>query len=307
MNCFTERIILPKDRPCRILLVHTILANLNTAPDAAAKLERLLERTEPDFLLLNGDITAEMTDTDTLAACLRVLLAPVTARNLPWAHTFGDKDRINALDGEEQLAVYRQIPGCITTAGEEDFSGCGNYVIPFCHGKTDMPAFLLWCMDTHDHVEKYQRDFGSPTRARLANPLYTQYYNDGIRFNQTMWYHRTARELEKTCGRKIPGIMCFHIPTPEHSLIPMNQYRTGMRGIFAEEVSCQTVNGGIFSAVFEHRDVQAVFCGNSRHNDFSGTYGGITLAQTASFRDTGKAALLMVDPEAEQICTWYTV
>ena len=301
---FTERISVPGGR-VKCLFLHTILADRENVSVCAVRLERILQETEPDFVLLAGDITENQTDAAELENLLRDLLAPVTERSLPWAHVFRDKDRVHALDGETQMAVYRKIPGCLSRAGEDSVPGCGNYILPLYRTGDAEPAFLFWCMDSHDHVQHYERDYGSATRARLASPLYTEYYNDGIRFHQTMWYHHTASALEKQYGRKIPGMMCFHIPTPEHVLIPKNQGRTHMKGQQAEAVSCQTVNGGIFSAVFEHRDVEGIYCGNSRRNGFSGTYGGITLAQTPSFRDAETGyALLEITPDGERKIHW---
>ena len=306
-NWFAERIDIPGSR-IKCLFLHTILANRENVDACAAKLERILRETEPDFVLLAGDITENQTDTGELETLLRTLLVPVTDRNLPWAHVFGDKERVHALDGEAQMAVYRRIPGCRSAAGEASLPGCGNYILPLYRGMEPEPAFLLWCMDTHDHVQNYEQEYGSTTRARLASPLYTEYYNDGIRFCQTMWYHHTALALEKQYGRKIPGMMCFHIPTPEHVLIPQNQGLTRMQGQQWEAVSCQTVNGGIFSAVFEHRDVEGIYCGNSRRNGFSGTYGGITLAQTPSFREAETGyALLEIVPDGERKIHWINI
>lgn len=310
---FTERITIPAGRTqetgrIKCLFLHTILANRENVDTCVKKLEDILRKTAPDFVLLDGDITEKQTDTAELEDLLRTLLIPVTDRNLPWAHVFGDKDRTEALNGETQMAVYRKIPGCRSMAGEKSLPGCGNYILPICQEDEPEPVFLLWCMDTHDHVQQYERDYGSRTRARLASPLYTEYYNDGVRFHQTMWYHHTALALEKQYGRKIPGLMCFHIPTPEHVLIPKNQGRTHMKGQQYEAVSCQTVNGGIFSAVFEHRDVEGIYCGNSRRNSFSGSYGGITLAQTPSFQYTEPGyALLEITPEAEQQIHWINI
>lgn len=312
-NLLAERIMFPSAQMqegsrIKCLFLHTILANGENVGAWAARLADILEKTEPDFVLLAGDITENQTDPEALEALLRTLLAPVTERKLPWAHVFGDKDRVGALDGEAQMAVYRKIPGCRSMAGETSVPGCGNYILPLYRGDEPEPAFLLWCMDSHDHVQNYERDYGSAARARLASPLYTEYYNDGIRFHQTMWYYHTALALEKQYGRKIPGMMCFHIPTPEHVLIPKNQGRTRMQGKQYEAVSCHTVNGGIFSAVFEHRDVEGIYCGNGRRNRFSGTYGGITLAQTPSFRDTEDGyALLEIAPDGEQKIHWMCI
>lgn len=291
-NIFGKSWNLPADRPARILFLHTLLATAETAEDCTRQLEELLAGTKPDFVLFGGDITEKQDDADGLEKLLAAVFTPVTRRGLPWAHVFGDRDRIGAVDGETQMRLYQRIPGCCSVSGADAADGCGNYILPLCRGGE--PVFFLWCMDSHDHVEGYEKAYGSPTRARLASPLYTEYYNDGIRFGQTMWYHHTSLALEERYGRKIPGLLCFHIPTPEHVLVVRNQQRTNMTGVQHEPVSCHTVNGGIFSAVFERRDVHTILCGNGRRNQYSGTYGGITLAQTHAFRETGKGALLEI-------------
>ncbi len=266
----------------RILTVSTLSANSGNRDQIAEVLSNMLDRTSPEFVFLNGDITHAVSTKEELQKTLDVLLAPVIGRRLPWAHVFGDMDRIGGLPNEEAMEVYRSIPGCLSEAGPETVDGCGNYILPIID-ETGKPVLCLYGFDSHSAVQEYENDYGSPTRARLSNPLYGKYYLDGIRFNQSMFYWNISMTLEREYGRKIPAMLLFHTPIPEMTYLPMNQQQTQFRGIQREAVRCQVVAGGLFTAAIERGDVRAIFAGHSEHNNFHGTYGRILLGQMRDF------------------------
>ncbi len=266
----------------RILAVSTLNADSGNREKIAEVLSGLLDRTVPDMVFLNGDITRSIPTADELRRTLSVILAPVIERGLPWAHVFGDMDRVNGLTNEEAMEIYRSFPGCLSEAGAETVDGCGNYVLPILD-ESGEPVFCLYGLDSHSAVHTYESDYGSPTRARLSNPLYGKYYLDGIRFNQAMFYWNTSKMLEQTYGRKIPSMLLFHIPIPEITYLPMNPFQTKVQGSQRETVRCQVVAGGLFTAAVERGDVRAIFAGHSEHNDFHGTYGRIPMGQMRDF------------------------
>ena len=266
----------------RILTVGTLSADERNREKIADALAVLVEKSAPGLVFFDGDITRSADTPDKLRQTLDVLLRPVLARDLPWAHVFGDMDRVNGLPNEEALTVYRSIKNCLSEAGPETVDGCGNYILPVLD-EDDNPVFCLYALDSHSAVQGYENDYGSPTRARLSNPLYGKYYLDGIRFNQSMFYWRTSAALEREYGRKIPAMFLFHTPVPEMTYIPMNQTQTKMEGYQWEGVRCQVVAGGLFTAAVERGDVRAMFAGHSERNDFSGTYGRILMGQMRDF------------------------
>lgn len=267
---------------CRILTVSTLYADAANRGRIAEALSVLLDKTSPDLVFLCGDITRGAGTQDELRRTLDLILAPVIGRDLPWAHVFGDMDRVNGLPNEEAMEVYRSFPNCMSEAGEKSVDGCGNYILPVL-GEDGEPVLCLYGLDSHSAVQGYEADYGSPTRARLSNPLYGKYYLDGIRFNQSMFYWRTSIAMEREYGRKIPAMFLFHTPVPEMTYIPMNQTQTNMEGYQWETVRCQVVAGGLFTAAVERGDVRAMFAGHSERNDFHGIYGRILMGQMRDF------------------------
>lgn len=271
-----------RGKTCRILTVSTLYADTANRDRIADALSVLLDKTSPDLVFFNGDITRGAGTKDELRRTLDVILAPVVGRNLPWAHVFGDMDRVNGLPNEEAMEVYRSFPDCMSEAGPEAVDGCGNYILTVS-GEDGEPVLCLYGLDSHSAVQGYETDYGSPTRARLSNPLYGKYYLDGIRFNQSMFCWRTSAAMEREYGRKIPAMFLFHMPVPEMTYIPMNQTQTKMEGYQWETVRCQVVAGGLFTAALERGDVRAMFAGHSERNDFYGIYGRILMGQMRDF------------------------
>lgn len=266
----------------RILALSTLSADAGNRERTAQALSAVIDRAAPDFVFFNGDITRAASTPDELRETLAVLLAPVIDRGLLWAHVFGDMDRVNGLPNEEAMEIYRSFPGCLSEAGDDSADGCGNYFLPVAD-ESGEPRFCLCGLDSHSGVHGYESDYGSPTRARLSNPLYGKHYLDGIRFNQSMFYWNTSAALEREYGRKIPSVLFFHIPVPEMTYLTMNQHQTQFEGVQREAVRCQVVAGGLFTAVIERGDVRAMFAGHSEHNNFHGTYGRILMGQIRDF------------------------
>lgn len=271
-----------KNRTFRILTIGSLFADTGNCENLRSALAALIEKTKPDFVFLNGDITRALPTEQQLREILDVLLAPIIERNLPWAHVFGDMDRVNGLPNEDAMVVYCSYTGCLSEPGPANVDGCGNYILPI-YGGADRPVMCLYCFDSHSGVHDYQNDYGSPTRARLSNPLYGKHYLDGVRFNQSIYYWKNSIALEREYGEKIPSMFLFHIPIPEMTYVTMNQSRTHMEGYQNEWVRCQVVAGGIFTAAVERGDVRAIFAGHSEHNDFHGIYGRIRLGQMRDF------------------------
>ena len=266
----------------RILTVSSLYADAGNRRKIAQVLAEMFDKTAPDFFFFCGDITRAAATPEELRETLSVILAPAAERGLPWAHVFGDMDRVNGLPNEEAMPVYRSFAGCLSETGTESADGCGNYLLPLA-GESGEPVFCLYGLDSHSGVHGYESDYGSPTRARLSNPLYGKHYLDGIRFNQSMFYWKTSKRLERMYGRKIPSMILFHTPVPEMTYLPMNPFQTNVQGIQREAVRCQVVAGGLFTAAIERGDVRAMFAGHSEHNDFHGIYGRILMGQMRDF------------------------
>ena len=263
----------------RIMEVHSLNVTPDNARQIALKLRSAVNTCDPGLVILNGDTVSGIADSAVLYAAASVIASAVTSRGAGFAVTFGDRDEIGSPDRSEQLEIWRSL-GCLTEAGPDDIDGVGNCVIPVYDG--ERKAFAVRLFDSHAETTAYERDYGSPSRSRLPYPLYSHYYMDGVRFNQTMW-------LRDTFDPDVPEALFFHTPTPEHAQLPLNAAQVSFDGIQREEVRCQTVNGGVAMTAADLRGVMGIFCGNDERNDFFGRLWGMTFGVAPSFEASGTA------------------
>ncbi|MBQ7655537.1 MAG: metallophosphoesterase family protein [Clostridia bacterium] len=256
-------------------------------------METLIDGTKPDLVLLNGDNVSAFTSRAEFEALLAQLVAPMETRRIPWAHVFGNHDQTPEVSKKYQEAVYESYPWCVSKAGPEELTGCGNYFLPILDDN-DAPVFGVWGMDS-------QQDFKSQTvplsypgdlywDVMMPSPIVSYSDYDFIRFEQVMWYWNTSVELEKLCGRKIPSLMMFHIPLIEFHGMLLNAHRTQLRGEYNERLSTSEINSGIFAAAFQRGDVKAIFAGHDHINTFDGIYCGIRMGFDGSIGYEGYGA-----------------
>jgi len=248
-------------------------------------METLIDATNPDLVLLNGDNVAAFTSQAEFETLLERLVSPMETRRIPWAHVFGNHDQTPEVPKAVQEEVYERYPWCVSKAGPAELPGSGNYFLPILDGDGD-PVFGVWGLDS-------QQDFRCQT-VPLSYPgdLYWDVMMpstitggsdyDLIRFEQVMWYWNTSVSLEKCCGHKIPSLMMFHIPLIEFRGILLNAHRTQLRGEYNERMCTSEINSGLFSAAFQRGDVKAMFAGHDHINTFDGVYCGIHMGYDGS-------------------------
>ena len=269
-----------------ILTLHGTALRTDTAEDTALsacaeRLGRLIGAVSPDLVLFCGDTLSEPKDPDAVRSALAVLTKPLSDADIPFAMVPGDREqREGCLSVGQQTAIWKTLPGFHALA-DADALGY-NDVLPVCR-KDGTPALLLWLFDTHGEIGGYEKTYGAPYRARLARPIYTKYYMDGVRFSQTTGYRRTAEKTEAEYGKKLPGLFFFHTPLPEYTMCARNALQTGMNGTQTGEVRCQTVDGGLFLAAAERHDVSAMIAAHNGENCFAARYCGITLLTSPGF------------------------
>ena len=110
--------------------------------------------------------------------------------------------------------------------------------------------FRLWFLDTGHKNCLGQRG------TSCANP------------DQVDWF-RAANTAIKDQKSKGKGILFFHIPFPEY-LHLYNEY--SFYGTRRSNISCWSVNTGLFAAILEQPTVTWVSCGHNHGNDFYGEY-----------------------------------
>ena len=243
----------------------------------------IVKKTEPDLVLFLGDTVwrdgAE--NETTLKNFLSAIVKPLNDRKIPWAHTFGNHDMERGFLTKDQEKVYESIEGCISSAGDEDVYGVGNWVLEIKDEKGENTVFNVWGLDSGRGIGEFLEYCNLERNGKLAklpDPFYVSSEYDVVKFEQIMWYWNKSKEIEKQNGKKIPGCMVMHIALPEYSVLYRNTAETKFSGSHRESVGSGPVNTGLFATLLQRGDVKTVVCGHDHLNDSEGTYLGIKLA-----------------------------
>ena len=273
-----------RDGQFRILMVSDFHGGTHHNPKLTQALDALIAHASPDFVMIGGDTVAGGMFDDineaSLYAYLTEVMSPITKRNLPWAHVWGNHDGESGMSNAEQQPVFERIPGCLSSSGPDDISGDGNYVLPILASGSDDVAYHLFALDSHREYTDYINRFGLPadTKIRLEHPMYSGSVQAGPMFDQVMWYYQTSLDAECKAGQKIPAVMFMHVPLPEHFHAARNPEETHLRGAKREAVCCSELNSGLFAACLQRGDVRGIFCGHDHLCTYQAEYCGITLA-----------------------------
>lgn len=173
-------------------------------------------------------------------------------------------------------------------------TGTGEMVATVRGTKGHGPQFAVWMLDSGRYSP-------GEINGQSINQETVKYDNhwDWIREDQVKWYTDTSKKLERRNGRKVPGLMFFHIPIPEHEYMwdidmgwtyengePTHPGKQpGKHAIEGERNECVCTgpfNSGIFSAFVERGDVKGVFCGHDHINSYHGNFYGVLLGYGAS-------------------------
>jgi Calcineurin-like phosphoesterase len=252
-------------------------------PRTIALIHAVLDDQLPDLVLFTGDNicggeTGPKTPADVQTA-INKIVAPVNDRNIPWLVTFGnhddDSDVYTGLGRNDQLDLYRSYSNNINLLSPEGVTGVGNMnVLIFSSTDDSVPVFNVWALDSGAyHPDKIAGQ--SPTADSL-----TTY--DWIKPDQISWYCTTSQRLESRYGRKVPGLMFFHIPLQEFSAMFDNSPQHAVVGERNETECPGAFNSGLFTALLERGDVRGVFVGHDHVNDYVGNYFGIYLGYSAN-------------------------
>ena len=260
-------------------------ANNAALKETVNNLKTIVDREQPDLVLLAGDISYNMSSAQKLENYLNILMGYVEEKQIPWAHVYGNHDDecndaggYSAISKEEQQKVYESFDYCISKDVEGLF-GVGNYVLPVLSYDGSSIAFNIWGLDSG---------------AYTSNPINNMYQGSNyflgkyeyIQKNQIDWYTETSALLEKYNGAKIPAMMYFHIPLQEfytawNQKTTEAEFQFEWEGEKNENISAATINCGLFAAILQTGDVKLVASGHDHINDFMVKYNGVKLCYTA--------------------------
>ena len=137
------------DGTFKILMLSDIQETLEYDARSLRDMDALIEREQPDLVLLGGDICNGLVlkTAQELSDYLDIFTAPMEKRGIPWAHVFGNHDHDIPVDAVEKTLLYERYPHCVSkhTTG---MHGTTNYMLPVKASAGDQIAFAVWGMDT---------------------------------------------------------------------------------------------------------------------------------------------------------------
>lgn len=250
-----------------------------TDPRTVRLLEAVLDDQKPDLVVFTGDNVRSGPETpEDVHRAIDGFARPVDSRGIPWLVAFGnhDEDHTSAtgVDEDGMLAYYMSFPHNLNRPGPDGVNGTGNTYVLVLEPEGEQPHLAVWLLDSG----RYSPD--SIAGQSVAADGLRSY--DWIRPGQVTWYTTRSLELEARYGKKIPGLMFFHIPLPEFDLLWENRENHQVVGEKNEDVAAGVFNSGLFGAIMDRGDVMGVFAGHDHVNDYVGDYFGVRLGYSAN-------------------------
>lgn len=233
----------------------------------------MVETTNPDMIILTGDLTSEKEN----FTAFKTGCAFLESFNIPWAFVFGNHEGLDikyeeneVLDPEkiadrQTLSDYLEsLPNCIYEAGDENADGMGNY---YYNVKDDNGKVItsLIMMDSHSYDEE--------------NGGYDHFHD-----NQIEWYENTIKSIAKDVNgdesKVVPSLAFFHVPMQEYMTAYDEAKATdnllwGFR--FPKEDGTPAVDDQMFEKMAELGSTKGCFAGHDHMNNYSVNYQGIRL------------------------------
>lgn len=233
----------------------------------------MVETTNPDMIILTGDLTSEKEN----FTAFKTGCAFLESFNIPWAFVFGNHEGLDikyeeneVLDPEkiadrQTLSDYLEsLPNCIYEAGDENTDGMGNYYYNVTDDNGKVITSLIM-MDSHSYDEE--------------NGGYDHFHD-----NQIEWYENTIKSIAKDVNgdesKVVPSLAFFHVPMQEYMTAYDEAKVTdnllwGLR--FPKEDGTPAVDDQMFEKMEELGSTKGCFAGHDHMNNFSVMKNGIRL------------------------------
>lgn len=215
--------------------------------DAATKelITRLVDEHSPDLIAITGDLIWSLAKESLVT--FREVLAFINAFELPFAVTFGNHDSEADFDREALNLILLEQPHFVTPQALFRADGRLNYYVEFQDGGV---SHRLYFIDSGDYDTYSFGEYGF------------------IEPQQIDWL------VENEKGFDGISQLFIHIPLEEYNRAKQMGLAVGHQD---EEINCPGLNTGLFSRLYLHTKIKAVYCGHDHDNDFSADYFGIQL------------------------------
>lgn len=307
-----------EDGTFKILQLSDIQDNLYLQPLTKNFINDLLDRTQPDLVVLTGDnigpgkALTKWGNKRLIDNVMKIF----EERGVKVAAVFGNHDGENRLSKDEQFEVYNGY-SCFKGYEEtKDLSGTGTYNLPIMSSKDrSKTVFNLWFFDSQEYNE--ENDLGG---------------YGCVQKDQIEWYVEREKELaEANGGEPVPSLAFQHIIIPEiwdvllktgeadengeiisttedyvkeYSIVKNTDVYTlpeEYRGedVFLSETPCPPeYSNGQVQAMIKHGEVLGIAVGHDHKNSFIIPYEGVDIIQTptvgfGSYGDNNRGARLI--------------
>lgn len=256
--------------------------------EAKDELETLVQRSNPDFVLINGDMNSK---NQIPADMWNLFISPLTNRGIYWSTTNGNHDPFKY----ENYKMYKSYDECLNSIvsvfdKNYEITRPMNYVLPIYSNNGDKIVFAVYGMDSGQS---------------------SKYGYEGVTQNQINWYIEQSNKLkELNQGIKVTSLLCMHIPLTQTLDMYYSAYggdavngesKGGLYTVYGvanepnfddKDYICEnkTVvsklkihttavenDTGMFDAILNQGDVKAVFFGHDHRTNIIGSYKGVLL------------------------------
>lgn len=248
----------------------------------AGFIKKAIETTNPDFIVLTGDIVEDSragdisddklfqegvtvdgdyaaTLSNTEKACADIF-APIEESGIPYAVAQGNNDYKSGVTNEDWLKIYESYPNNLTSDMSDDTTGKIDCCIPVLSSSSDKPAFGLWMLDNGKGFTEEQLEwFKSYDNGNVPSLVFAHIPVDDI------------GNLYEECK-----------PWDEGALIDgTKSYR--LKGDIASGHAEGIVKPGTATDVFtawKNKNVVGAFFGHWHTSGYTGVWEGVTLGMT---------------------------
>jgi 3',5'-cyclic AMP phosphodiesterase CpdA len=199
-------------------------------PDTLALIRDLIRESDPDLLIVTGDMWHENHNHQGFEQ-LSWVREQFERFDLPWAFAWGNHDKVDDVD---------QAHDALASAENSLYKGAdsdGNYRIEVLSAESKQAVWNLFVINTGE---------------------------DGMKKEQLDWFGRDVEKIEETSPEAPPAFAFFHIPFAEYEV---DEQDDDARGIKLERVNCEDCEKGALSAFSASGMVKATFCGHDHIND----------------------------------------
>lgn len=216
----------------KILVMNDLTDGMIPYPAMIRYIEYVLEDTQPDLVVLNGDITRRaVTGFAANWSTIPWICGLLQKAEVPFTLTFGENDALLPMSKNHYLTNYQKYANCLAYDDVPTDGGVANHNL-FLFNDADAAAakdldgvaFNLWMLDSN---------------------------NDGLIRTQSAWY--AAKEYDAIylrTGYIVPSILFTHMPLPE---IQNTESGAGLGMRYGGEMYRAMVPfGGVMAAVSGH-------------------------------------------------------